>query len=165
MNYAIRLAKADDIPQVDLLFARSYPKLLKPDYAPSLLVTVVPMFSKSQPRLVTSGSFYVAVTADDKIIGAGGWTPKGPRGESEPGLGHIRHFATDPNATRLGVGRALITACVTQAAELGIHRLSCYSTITAVPFYEAMGFEKRGDIEITFGETMQFPCVWLEQNI
>jgi len=78
MTFQIRLATENDIPQIDLLYSRSYPKLLKADYAPSILVTVVPMFSKSQPKLVTSGSFYVAETDGGRIVGAGGWTKLGP---------------------------------------------------------------------------------------
>jgi len=165
MDYEIRSATAGDIPQIDQLYARSYPKLLKPDYAPSLLVTVVPIFSKAQPKLVTSGSFYVAATLQGQIIGAGGWTPKGPRGESEPGVGHVRHFATDPDATRIGVGRALMDACIDQAVDLGRTQLSCYSTITAVPFYQAVGFVRKAEIELTFGETMNFPAIWMTRDL
>ena len=157
--FNIRLARKADIPAIDLLYANSYPKLLKPDYPPSILVTVVPMFSKSQPKLVASGTYFVAEGDDGEIIGAGGWTTRGPMGEVEPGLGHVRHFATDPSAVRLGVGRGLMVTCFEQAKDQGRERLSCYSTITAVPFYEALGFEKCGDIEIEFGGGLRLPAV------
>jgi len=41
----------------------------------------------------------------------------------------------------------------------------CYSTITAVPFYEAVGFNKRGDMVIEFGQTMQFPSVLMDRDL
>ena len=165
MAFSVRLAQASDIAQIDLLYSRSYPKLLKPDYAPSLLVTVIPMFSKAQPQLVSSGSFFVAETSAGDIVGAGGWTKRGPMGEATRGLGHVRHFATDPDLVRAGVGRALMNACFDQASGAGMARLSCYSTLTAVPFYEAMGFRQKGPIEIAFGQAMQFPAIWMDREL
>lgn len=165
MTFQIRLATEADTPALDRLYRRSYPRLLKPDYAPSLLVTIVPMFSKAQPRLIASHSYFVAETETGSILGAGGWTPKGPKGEAQGGIGHIRHFATDPDALRLGVGTALMEACISQAIAHGIEHLSCYSTITAAPFYEAMGFVRKGVMDIEFGSVLRFPTIWLDRPI
>lgn len=165
MSFTIRKSLERDLPAIDRLYGRSYPRLLKADYAPSVLVTVIPKFSKAQPRLVTSGTFYVAETHDWQIVGAGGWTPQGPMGEREAGTGHIRHFATDPDAVRLGIGRALMDGCINEAKDHGMTRLSCYSTLTAVPFYEALGFVPQNEIEIEMGAHIGFPAVWMIRDL
>lgn len=165
LQFNVRLARASDMALIDALYARSYPKLLKPDYAPSVLVTIVPIFSKAQPRLVVSGSFYVAESETGDIVGAGGWTKRGPMGENQRALGHMRHFATAPRVVRQGVGTALMSACVNHAKAEGMNRLSSYSTITAVPFYEAHGFEVKGEMSIEFTEGIHFPAIWMERKL
>ncbi|MCR9111286.1 MAG: hypothetical protein NXH94_20735 [Rhodobacteraceae bacterium] len=47
----LRPAKPSDTDALNRLFGQSYPVLLKPDYAPSVLVTAVPLMSKAQPAL------------------------------------------------------------------------------------------------------------------
>jgi hypothetical protein len=66
----LRPAEPSDMDALDQLFGQSYPILLKPDYAPSVLVTAVPLISKAQPALIASGTFFVVCDGDD-IVGAG----------------------------------------------------------------------------------------------
>ena len=47
----VRPAERSDMAAVDALLARSYPRLLKPDYPPSVLVTALPLISRAQPAL------------------------------------------------------------------------------------------------------------------
>ena len=101
MVFQIRPSRDSDLAAVDALLARSYPKLLKADYPPSVLVTALPIISRARPELVGCGSYYVA-EEEGRIIGAGGWTRDGRRAD----LGHIRHVVTDDRAVRRGVGRA-----------------------------------------------------------
>ena len=65
----LRQAEPSDLDDLDLLFGRSYPALLKADYPPSVLVTAVPLISKAQPALIASGSFFVVCDGHD-IVGA-----------------------------------------------------------------------------------------------
>ena len=67
----IRPTTAADLAAVDALLARSYPKLLKADYPPSVLVTALPVIARAQPKLITCGTYYV-VEEDGQILGAGG---------------------------------------------------------------------------------------------
>jgi hypothetical protein len=75
----IRVSTASDIADVDALLSRSYPILLKADYAPSVLVTALPLISKARPELLTSGTYFLAERAQ-KLVGAGGWTHNRPTG-------------------------------------------------------------------------------------
>jgi hypothetical protein len=81
----IRTARPADLGAVDSLFASSYARLLRQDYPPSVLVTALPLIARAQPRLLSSGSYYVAVAADGAVLAAGGWTWGGPQGPARQG--------------------------------------------------------------------------------
>lgn len=157
----LRIAEASDIEALDRLFGQSYPALLKHDYPPSVLVTAVPLISKAQPALIASGSFFVVCDGQD-IVGAGGWTMQAPGGRpGTRGIGHVRHVVTDHRRTREGIGRSLLDHIVLQAHASGMTQLHCQSTRSAVPFYEAMGFDAQGDIDIELRPGITFPAVFM----
>ncbi|MEX0310296.1 MAG: GNAT family N-acetyltransferase [Tateyamaria sp.] len=150
----IRPTTKADLAAVDALLARTYPKLLKADYPPSVLVTALPVISRAQPQLLVCGTYYV-VEEDGAVLGAGGWTPDC----KDSSLGHIRHVVTDDRALRRGVGRRLMTHCFDVARADGVSKMECWATRTAVPFYEAVGFRRVGLIDVQLGEGITFPSV------
>ena len=154
----IRPGRHSDIAPLDALFARSYPRLLKADYPPSVLVLVLPLISRAQPQLVTSGTYFVAEDADGTILGAGGWT----RRRGRPRIGDIRHVVTDDRHTRKGVGRALFAEIFATARATGIKLTDCKSTRTAVPFYQAMGFATLGPVEVDLRPGISFPAIQMQ---
>lgn len=105
---AVRPSVKSDMAAVDAVLARSYPALLKADYAPSVLVSALPIISRARPELITCGTYYVAKIAGPGsvgagsvragIVGAGGWTAK----RWQPGVVDIRHVVTDHRRTRQG---------------------------------------------------------------
>ncbi|MEO0830985.1 MAG: GNAT family N-acetyltransferase [Pseudomonadota bacterium] len=151
----IRVARRDDFAAVDALLARSYPALLKRDYPPSVMVTAVPRLARARPELLRCGSYYVAETAMDQIVAAGGWTPK-RRGR---GLAEIRHVVTDHRRVREGIGKQLLTHAMNEARRLGVTRFEAMATRTAVPFYQSLGFVPLGAIEITLDHGITFPAI------
>ena len=155
----IRTSSPDDLSALDLLFARSYPKLLKADYPPSVLVTALPLISKAQPRLLGSGRYFVAELADE-IVGAGGWSP-----HRRVGFGEVRHVVTDFRHQRRGVARALLEWVVEDAQREGIRVLNCQSTRTAVPFYQALGFMTLGPIEVPLAAGISFPAIQMQRKL
>lgn len=145
----LRVAQEDDIGALDDLFQRSYSRLLSADYPPSVLIMAVPVIARAQPELVTSGLFYVVEQPDGVIVGAGGWSLHPPGGRPmRPGVGHLRHVATDPEATRRGVGKRLIDHVADVARGRGMTSLHCQSTLTGRSFYEAMGFVTIGEADL-----------------
>lgn len=163
--FTLRVATKQDIAAVDALLARAYPRLLKPDYAPSMLVLALPKISRAQPELVSCGTYYL-VEQNGELLGAGGWTAAAPgKGGLTRGVGHIRHVVTDDRATRRGVGRALLTHIAQNAKAQGLRRLQCYSTLTAAPFYGAMEFDTLGQITIPLGPGIDFPAVEMERHL
>ena len=156
----IRPSTRADLAAVDAVLARTYPKLLKADYPPSVLVTALPVMSRAQPDLLVCGTYYVALE-DGVILGAGGWTPD--RKTSD--LGHIRHVVTDDRALRRGVARALLTRCFDDARAAGILRLECWATRTAEAFYQALGFVTLGPMDVPLGPGILFPSIRMQRDL
>jgi GNAT superfamily N-acetyltransferase len=156
----IRPSTKADMAAVDALLARSYPKLLKADYPPSVLVTALPIISRARPELLMCGTYYVAED-DGRIVGAGGWTPD----RVDRFRGHIRHVVTHDRALRRGIGRALMDHCFGTARAAGITRLECWATRTAVPFYKAVGFVELGPMDVTLATGITFPSVRMMRDL
>ncbi len=124
----------------------SYPALVKHDYPPSVLVTALPLIARAQPRLLASGTFYVA-ESQGRILGAGGWSWGGPQGGASPThMAHVRHVITDHGHVRRGIGRALVGHVIAEATRAGARLMDCQATLTAVPFYAALGFREIGPL-------------------
>ena len=156
----IRATNRSDIPAVDALLATSYPVLLKPDYPASVMVTALPLISRAQPSLVTSGTYFGLWDDKGDLVGAGGWTRANARGEKvAKTVGNIRHVVTSHLHTRRGFGRALMTHIFENAKAVGIEAMHCDATRTAVPFYQSMGFVALGQIEIPLRAGINFPAV------
>ena len=154
MSLTIRPTTRADLAEVDALLARSYPRLLKESYPPSVLVTALPLISKAQPKLVTSGTYFAALL-EGAIVGVGGWT----RDRRRAGLGHIRHVATDDRVTRQGVATALLRHILHDAVLRGVSEMESWSTRMAVPFYASLGFVEVGPIDVELQPGITFPSV------
>ncbi len=156
----IRPTTLADLAVVDALLARTYPKLLKADYPPSVLVTALPVISRARPELLSCGTYYV-VEEDGVVLGAGGWTPD----RKDQSLGHIRHVVTDDRALRRGVGRMVIAHCLDVARASGVSQMECWATRTAETFYQALGFQTIGPIDVPMAEGVIFPSIRMLRDL
>jgi GNAT superfamily N-acetyltransferase len=162
----IRPTSSADLPRVDALLRESYPALLKHDYPPSVLVTALPIISRANPSLLRSGTYYVAEDGEGEALAAGGWSHSGPQGGVGPrDLGHIRHVVTHPRALRQGLASHILECCFREARAQGITWMMAQSTRTAVPFYRAMGFEERAEIEVMLRPGIGFPAVEMARGL
>ena len=156
----IRPSRPADMAAIDALLARSYPRLLKADYPPSIMVTALPIIARANPRLLACGTYYVAEEAGE-ILGAGGWTPD----RRDRAHGHVRHLATDDRHLRRGIARALVDTSLSAAREAGKTRMECWSTRTAEAFYRAMGFDTLGPIEVPLARGITFPSIRMMRRL
>lgn len=161
---SLRTAVPADLAAVETLLGRSYPRLLAADYPPSVLVTAVPLIARAKPALLASGRYYVVEDGTGRLVGAGGWSRTAPQGEGPGNVAHIRHVATDPDALRRGVGRAILVRVFQAAGEVGVAGYACLSTRTAVPFYAAMGFRTVGPVEVPLAPGIAFPAVRMHRG-
>jgi GNAT superfamily N-acetyltransferase len=162
----IRVARKADIGPLDEMFRRSYPKLLRPDYPPSTLVIAIPIIARAQPALILSGRYYVAIGAEGRLLGAGGWSRSNPHGgRVADGHAHLRHFATDASAARQGIGRAVFDRCLAEAVADGVRRFECYATRTAVPFYAALGFRPVQAVDLPLRPGITFAAMHMLRDL
>ncbi|WP_172326753.1 GNAT family N-acetyltransferase [Mangrovicoccus sp. HB161399] len=150
----LRPARPDDLAALDALLAESYPRLLRADYPPSVMVLALPLIARAQPKLLACGTYHV-VEHRGRLIGAGGWTPRG----RDPGRADIRHVAVDWRFVRQGVAGAILRHALSEARAAGVAEMRCEATRTAVPFYRAMGFRDLGEVAIPLAPGVEFPAV------
>jgi GNAT superfamily N-acetyltransferase len=162
----IRPTTARDLPRIDALLSESYPALLKADYPPSVLVTALPLIARANPSLLRSGTYFMAEDAEGRALAAGGWTWSAPQGGvGRRDLGHVRHVVTHPDAVRMGLASAILERCFREARRAGLTWMMVQSTRNAVPFYRAIGFEERTEIEITLRPGITFPAVEMARGL
>lgn len=164
--FVIRVATPADAEAVTELLSASYPVLMADAYDEASLEAALPEMTRANPALLSSGSFYVAEQDDGGLAGCGGWTRDRPgSGEIEPGVAHIRHFATRPEWIGRGVGRAIYERCEEDASAAGMTRFECYASLNAEGFYLALGFSSERRIDIPMGKDTTFPAVVMRRAI
>ncbi|MFO1091522.1 MAG: GNAT family N-acetyltransferase [Hyphomicrobiales bacterium] len=152
MSLIVRIARPEDAPALDRVFLSSYATLWAPAYDAEVLARALPFVTRANPKLLSSGTFYLCEAPDGGVVGAGGFSLDRPgSGEIASGVAHVRHFATLPEWTGRGVGRALYGRCERDAQARGVEVFECNAALNAVPFYAAMGFDTVGETSVPLG--------------
>jgi len=92
------------------------------------------------------GSFHLAAQIGAHRVAIGSFYP-----EKHPALNgwkqfHLRGMATHPDFRGLGAGRSLLRFGLEHLQAQQVDVLWCHARPSAVPFYERMGFARRGDV-------------------
>jgi hypothetical protein len=99
----LRPSTAPDLAALNVLLARSRPRLWAPDYPAPVRVLAIPLNFRARPELLACGCCLLALDPQGDILGVGGWTQGAP-GVPEDGYGratgHFCHFVTDARLTR-----------------------------------------------------------------
>jgi GNAT superfamily N-acetyltransferase len=160
----IRVAAPDDEPLLTDLISAAY-ATLGDGYDTAQLAAAMPVMSRSNPRLLACGTYYVAED-DGNPAACGGWTPDRPgSGEIVEGVAHVRHFATHPAHVRKGIARLLLERCLSEAALAGFRLMKSNATFRGEPFYAAAGFRRIGLIEVEMGQGISLPAVEMERGL
>ncbi|MCA0042940.1 GNAT family N-acetyltransferase [Celeribacter litoreus] len=164
--FTVRAAMPADTAEIDALFRASYGQLLKQHYSTNVLNAALPALLHTSPRLLNSGTFFVAETGGGEIIAAGGWTQATPFGGVGPReIGHMRRVAVHPDHTRRGVGSVLLGHILDNARLTGVTTMCCLSTLTALAFYEAHGFKASGDVDLALKPGVHLPAVQMARAL
>ena len=163
-HLSVRPARPDDAERVGRILEASYPALMADAYAPDVLARALPLITRPHPRLLRSGSYYLC-EAEGEAVGCGGWSFEVPGGgPTEPGVAHIRHFATDARWAGRGVGRALYRRCEAEARAAGARQFDCFASLNGEGFYTALGFDRIGAMEAPMGD-FAFPSILMRRAI
>jgi len=161
-GFIIRPAQPEDAEAVGALLKASYPPLMAAGYPAEVLERALPAMIRANPLLLRTGTYHLAVADGGAVIGCGGWTrepPGAPCQPVDPTVGHIRHFATHPDALRRGVGTALLARCIDEARVAGVRRLECLSSLVAERFYGSAGFRPVGKRSVILAPGVQFDSI------
>lgn len=164
-RYTVRVATPADGAAITAVLAASYGELLAAHYDAELLERALPLMSKANPVLLTSGKYYVAATSKGEIVGCGGWSFERPGTDDVVrGLAHVRHFGTDPRWTGRGVAKAILSRCIRDAEAQGVQVMEAYSTLAAVVFYRALGFVIVSPIEVMLAPGIKLPSIHMRRG-
>lgn len=165
MHCAPRVASPSDASAIDDLLLASYSVLPRAAYDADVLDAALPLMTRANQTLLSSGTYYV-VEGPDRLSGCGGWSLDRPgTGERVQGTAHIRHFAVHPDDIGQGVGRALYEACEVAARKHGARRFECFAFLNAEGFYRSLGFQPVRPIEVRMGPEAILPALLMEREL
>lgn len=145
----IRKATPEDAYAIWLVHTRSIRELCRADYTPEQIEGWAgPKKPEHYPERIRRDPTFVAEIAG-KIVGFVRFN----REKSE-----LSTIYVDPAAARQGVGTALMQTAVSQAQQMGLTYFWLHASLTAVPFYQAMGFIYEEKISRRFNN-IELPCV------
>jgi GNAT superfamily N-acetyltransferase len=170
MSPALRKATPADIPELELLIARSARGLSKGDYRPAQIEGALRGAFGVDTQLLTDETYFVAEDGG-RIIGCGGWSFRSTLfgGDARAGrdssaldpavqAAKIRAFFIDPEFARRGIGSLLLEHCERAARARGFVRVELMATLPGVKLYAARGYS--GGAEVRFdlgsGESIEF---------
>lgn len=177
----IRLATAQDIPQIAALIPLSVRGLGIQQYSPRQIESALQYVFGVDTQLINDETYFVAVTLDvatsdiagsDLIVGAGGWSRRrtlygGDQAKREPDqfldpaidAARIRAFYVRPDWSRRGIGRRLMQACEAAAHQAGFTQLELMATLTGEALYSSNGFVAMDHVDINMPDGVKLPVV------
>jgi putative acetyltransferase len=128
----IREARLEDAADLIRLHIRSVMALCRDDYTPDQLQDWIShsTLEKYQSRLEQHPS-YIA-EQDGKMIGYVRWNPE---------TNELCSIFVDPDYVRQGIATALMEVAYQDAKSQDVVELWLYASLTAVPFYQAIGWQ------------------------
>jgi len=161
----VRPATTADTESASALLKKSYEALLPADYSEETLNSTLSKITEARPQLLTCGTWYLVEHPETgDIVGCGGWTQRSPQNDTTFAP-HLRHFATDPDWTRLGVASSVWKRVQPELDAIS-NVSEVYSTLTAEKFYGSLGYESIKSMEIPLGPngTCAFPCILMRRT-
>jgi GNAT superfamily N-acetyltransferase len=152
MQITTRLARLEDVPQLNQLIALSVRGLSTDYYTSSQIESALKYVFGVDTQLIADGTYYVA-EFDNIIVGCGGWSKRNTlyggdqhKDDEDPLLdpakdaARIRAFFVHPGYSRRGIGRHIIHVCEEAARLNGFTQFELGATLPGIPLYLAMGY-------------------------
>lgn len=121
--------------------------------------------------LIDRRTYYV-VEEDGLVVGCGGWcdrpVPVLPELESfAPGSLQpaIRAFFVDPDYTRRGIGRAILTTVEADIELAGYRSVELLTTLSAANFFSSFGYKRLQKTGITLANGALLPAIKMDKKI
>ncbi len=173
----IRLAKMDEVLQLELLIADSVRGLSTYYYSSQQIESALIHVFGIDTQLILDGTYFVA-EIENKIVGCGGWSKRktlfgGDQAKlNEDNLldpkidaARIRAFFIHPDFARRGVGKQIIEACENAAKDAGFHQLEMGETLPGEPMYLACGYHVIERFDHILKEGVALPLVRMGKQL
>jgi len=172
-----RVAKPPDVPRLRELIAASARGLSAGFYSDKQVESALHFVFGVDSQLIADGTYFVG-EAGGEFVACGGWSKRKTlfggdqfKGKVDPLLdpwmepARIRAFFVHPEWGRRGIGRELLKLCETAALAEEFTALELGSTLPGVPFYSALGFAPKEQLEITFPNGVTFPLTRMGKSL
>jgi GNAT superfamily N-acetyltransferase len=166
----MRRARATDVPQIEQLIALSWRALARGDYTAPQVEAALGAALGVDSQLVRDGTYFVA-EAEGMLVACGGWSWRKTLFGSDHGAGRepdaldpardparIRAFFVHPDWVRLGLGRAVLELCESEAMNAGFTAASLMATLPGERLYRKCGYDAGSpiDYELSADVTIRF---------
>ncbi len=133
----IRPARNADLDAIADLQARSIMAFGIETYGRKTCEAWAKVGRQMRHTLLTGATFFVA-EQDGTLVGVAGWTED----SRAPDCAWPRYVFVAPEAAKLGIGRLLMRTVEESATGTGRSRYQLWSSLNAVGFYEALGYQQ-----------------------
>jgi len=177
-TYMFRLRKAapKDRDAVMRMQERSARTLGRAFYPAESLDSALRHIGTMDPDVIDEGHFYVAVDAENRIVGSGGWSRRIPGydgGDKDPaaagscphGTIFVRGVYVDPDWARRGVATAIMTNLEIEVAETGVPELVLTATLSGVPLYRALRYRAVRPKVLHFPDGNRFEALEMKKRL
>jgi hypothetical protein len=177
MDWALRLACADDIPELEGLIERSVRALQAADYSAAQMDGALGSVFGVDRQLIGDQTYFVA-EHEGAIIACGGWSKRASLFGSDAvraaedalldpvqDAARIRAFFVHPDHARCGLGRAILFACEEAICAAHFRSVELVATLPGVPFYRAFEYEAGEHYEVPLGNGLSLPVVQMSKNL
>jgi GNAT superfamily N-acetyltransferase len=180
-QFAIRLARQEDIPQLRVLIEQSVRVLQRDDYSAEQLDAALGTAYGVDTQLIADGTYYLveaAAAGEEVLVACGGWSMRktlygsdhGPFRDNsmlEPArdAAKIRAFFVHPDWTRRGLATLILKTCEEAAYARGFRRFEMGATLTGVPMYAARGYKAKERLEVPLPNGLTLAVVRMGKTV
>ena len=177
MDYTLRKANLEDREAIEQLIVESARNLSREDYSePQIEAAILTVFGVDTD-LILDGTYFVA-DSSGMLIGCGGWSKRktlfgGDRFVSRDSseldtkleAAKIRAFFVHPEYARKGIGRAILSACESEARAYGFRSMELMATLPGLKLYKACGYEGDQRVEYEIGDGVSIDFVPMKKDL
>jgi GNAT superfamily N-acetyltransferase len=177
MEFQFRVATAADIPAIRELIAISV-RELQVEYTPAEREAALATVFTVDSRLITDGTYFLALAEDGRLAGCGGWSKRKTLygGDHqvetiEPALldpavdsAKIRAIFVHPEFARQGLGSAILKLSEDAARSAGFTRFEMGSTLSGLALYQLKGYREMLRIRVPVGDGAVIEVVRMQKD-
>ena len=177
MDWALRPAREEDIPELETLIERSVRELQAPHYSTAQMDGALGTVFGVDRQLIRDQTYFV-VEQEGSLLACGGWSKRESLFGSDaarerddalldPGRqpARIRAFFVHPRHARRGLGRAILLACEEAIRHAHFRKIELVATLAGLDFYRAFGYNEAERYEVPLVNGQSLPVVRMTKRI